>query len=36
MGMYLQGGDKNAFIGVFSAIGVGAAVGATQGLLATR
>ena len=36
MGMYLQGGDKNALIGVLIAIGVGAAVGATQGLLATR
>ena len=36
MGMYLQGGDKNVVVGVLIAIGVGVAVGATQGLLATK
>lgn len=36
MGIYLEGGDKNVVVGVLIALGVGAAVGGTQGFLATK
>jgi ribose transport system permease protein len=36
MGMYLQGGEHSALVGVAIAVAAGAAVGAAQGVLATR
>jgi ribose transport system permease protein len=36
MGIYMQNNGGNAFVGVLIAIGVGAAVGGLQGLLATK
>jgi len=36
MGVYMDGGENNVLMGVLIAIGVGAGVGALQGVLATR